>query len=270
MTVTVKVGIVGSSLTSTMVFTQTALTSPGFYPAAVQTGGYGNIHGGSYNRYLREGIRGMGTVTTALNVNTNFYYTTDYGMTVAETWPITNNFRETRDGLTMIVADYDSAEYIGALNNSYSPLAKADYAIQDNNGTMAIFNTAASSTKVYKMLISGEAGVLPAINTVTDLYEDGISTQAFSYPASAVPVIVQAGTTRAFMVIDPKTRLIYLGESQIFDTAAGVPFAVNLMVYIKNAAMYGSHFTDLLLDDENALPAPWDATYWGANAGVSR
>jgi hypothetical protein len=270
MTVTVKVGIVGSSLTSTMVFTQTALNSPGFYPAAAQTGGYGNIHGGSYNRYLREGIRGMGTVLTGLNVNTNFYYSTTYGMTPAETWPISNNFRDTRDGLTMIVSDYDSSPEVGALNNTFSPLAKANFQIMDNNGTSAVFNTGASSTKLYKLLVSGEAGVLPAISVTANLYEDGICTQAFSYPAGSVPIIIQSGTTRAFMVIDPKSRLIFLGESQIFDTVEGIPFAQNLMVYIKNAAMYGSHFTDLLLDDENALPAPWDATYWGANAGVSR
>jgi hypothetical protein len=267
--VTVKVGIVGSSLTSTMVFTQTALTSSSFYPAAPQTGGYGNIHGGSYNRYMRDGIRGMGTVTAAVNVNTNFYYTTTYGMNMAEPWPITNNFLATRDGLAMIVSDYDGVNEVGAMNNTNSPLRKAGYTLQDNDGTLAAFNTNVSGTKVYQLLVAGQGG-LPMISTTANLYEDGISTQAADYPDGAVPIIVQAGTTRAFMVIDPDNRLIYLGESQFFDTVEGVPFAQNLMVYIKNAAIYGSHFTELMSDDENAPAAPWDATYWGANAGVSR
>jgi hypothetical protein len=252
-----------------MVFTQSALTSSRFSPAAPQTAGYGNIHGGSYNRYMRDGISGMGTVMTAVNVNTNFYYTTTYGMNQAEPWPITNNFLATRDGLAMIVSDYDGANEVGAMNNNSSPLKKAGYTLQDNDGTLAVFNANASDAKVYKLLVLGEGG-LPAISTSVDLYEDGICTQAANYPDGAVPIIVQSGTTRAFMVIDPDNRLIYLGESQFFDTAAGLAFAQNLMVYIKNASIYGSHFTELMSDDEDAPAAPWDRTYWGDNAGVSR
>jgi hypothetical protein len=265
--VTVKIGIVGSSLTSSVVFTQSALTSTGFYPVAPQTGGYGNIHGGSYNRWFLAGIRGMGTVMGAVNVNSNFYSTTTYGMTAAEPWPITNSF-QTRDALTMVVSDYDGAANVGALNNTDSPLRKAGFMIMDNDGTSAQFNTAASNTKVYQLLVGGNVSGVPAVSTTANLYEDGISTQAFDYPDTAVPVIVQQGTTRAFLVVDPGNRLIFLGESQLFDTAEGAPLASNLMIFIRNAAMYGSHFTELMLDGDGALAAPWDATYWGANAGI--
>jgi hypothetical protein len=268
--VTVKVAIVDSSLSSSVVFTQTALTSPGFYPAAPQTGGYGNIHGGSYNRYMRDGVRGMGTVTTSVNVNTNFYYTTTYGMGATESWPVTNSFCNTRDGLVMVVSDYDSSVYVNALNNGSSPLFRAGFTIQDNDGTAAVFNSGVSNTKIYKLLVSGAVPGIPAVNTNVDLYEDGTSTQANRWPDTAVPIIIQNGSPRAFMVIDPGSRMIFLGESQLFDTAAGADFARNLMVYIRNAAMYGSHFTDLMKDGVGDLAAPWDATYWGPNAGIDR
>lgn len=268
---TVEVGIVGGGeSTQSITVDQTPLTATGFYPVAPQTSGYGNIYAGSYNTYFRDGIRAMGTVKTALDANTNFYYTTTYGLGATNTWPITNDFRNTRDALTMVVSDYYTSAYIDAMNNSYSPLHQAGFVLQRSSGTQAVINTAESTTRVYQLLVGGAVDGIPALSTDVNFVEDGISSQANAYPVTAVPLVVQSGTERAFLAIDPKTRLIYLGESQLFGNVVGRPLAENLMVYIKNAALYGSHFTDLMVDGVDAPAAPWDAEYWGANAGIAR
>lgn len=264
---TVVIGIVGSTLTKSITVNQTPLTATPFSVAAPQIGGYGNIHGGSYNIYFRQGIRSLGTVTTAISASSNMLYRNYEGLYAAYPWTMENNFRDTRDALTMIVSDEYAAFAVDALNNSNSPLKSNGFTIAQSSDLNASFNTSVSNTRIYQLLVGGVVANIPAVNTNANLYEDAVSTQVTVYPATTVPIIVTQGTNRAFLAIDPALGLIYLGESQFFDTPEGNPFLNNLLVYIKNAAMYGSHFTELLLD-QGGQPAPWDAV-WGANAGVS-
>lgn len=268
---TVEIGIVGSSLTKSITVNQTPLTASAFNVAAPQPGGYGNLHGGSYNLYFRTKLKAMGPVSLSISAGSNMLYRNYEGLYQDYPWSVENNFRGTRDALTMIVSDEYAPVFVNALNNGDSPLTAAEFSIAHAGSFMnATINTAANGTKVYQLLVGGAAAGVPAVDTSIDLYEDGVSTQVVSFPATTVPIIVSGGNTgRAFLAIDPQQRLIYLGESQMFDTVAGNPFLDNLMVYIKNAAIYGSHFTDLMIDGNGQLPAPWDNA-WGANKGVAK
>jgi hypothetical protein len=267
--VTVTIGIVGSQLEKSITVNQTALTSRTLNIVAPQTGGYGNIHGGSYNSFFLRGIKGMGTVSVTANAATNMFYRNYVGLYATYDWSVENNFRNTRDALMMLTCDAYDAAYISAINNVNSPFGiSKGFTITQQSGLNASFNSSESDTKIYQLLVAGAAsGILP-INTGVNLTEDATSTQVVTYPETTVPIIVSEGSGRAFLAIDPKLNLIYLGESQLFDTAIGNEFLNNLLVYIKNASIYGSHFTELMVDG-NELPAPWDEV-WGANAGVAR
>jgi hypothetical protein len=73
------------------------------------------------------------------------------------------------------------------------------------------------------------------------------------------------------LVIDPEKHFIFAGEMSHFEVGQmsgnRLEFTQNLVKYMENVTRYGSHFTDLLIEDgrPNAQPAPWDS-YWGANA----
>jgi hypothetical protein len=266
--VTVTIGIVGSSLEKSITVNQTALTAKSLSIAAPQTSGYGNIHAGSYNTYFLRGIKGIGSVSSAVSASTNMFYRNYVGLSSGYSWTTENNFLSSRDALMMVVCDPIDAGYRNAINNTTnSPFGSNGFIVSSQSGLNASINTQESATKIYQLLVSGTGG-LPAVNTFVDLYEDATSTQVTTYPDTTVPIIVSGGSTKAFLAIDPKFNLIYLGESQMFDTVNGNEFLGNLLVYIKNAAVYGSHFTDLMVDG-GALPAPWDES-WGANAGVAR
>lgn len=84
---------------------------------------------------------------------------------------------------------------------------------------------------------------------------DGVSNTVSSYPDDAVPVIMGSNGQPA-VVIDPKNKLIYMGESQLFDSGFSTSirsdkdrFLGNLQAYILNAAQRGSVFTDTFGDD---------------------
>jgi hypothetical protein len=113
------------------------------------------------------------------------------------------------------------------------------------------------------------------------MHEDNISSAVLRpLPLTAVPIVestradlsgwAKTGTGDVFLTIDPTHNIIYLGESQIFDTTYGDPFLTNFLIYVKLASMWGNTFTDLMIgvDGDSNLPAPWDDV-WGENKGIS-
>ena len=282
--VEVKVSIVGSpNLTRSMTFTQTALTSPGLYPYAPQTAGYGNIHGGSVNtRYVRtlkqhESAR----PTTSLTVNSNYLHMNYYGLAATYDWATVKNFRSQRDGLTFVTNDLDYNPALSMLNNSSSVLNGAGYVIGPVEGISVGHygrvntTTAVAATKIYKMVVNGQGGgttdISGTLNTSgTLMWTDNVSSYASTYPASAVPLLM-TNQNHVLLTVDPKNNIIYQGENQIFDTDNGNQLLANFIIYVKNASKWGSAFTDLMIDDEHegSQPAPWDP-YWGKNAGIAR
>ena len=143
-------------------------------------------------------------------------------------------------------------------------------------------NDRAKNTKVYKMLVEGLGGATSPITgtnlTRRDIYADAHSNIVSVYPASAVPILVDTSIAAGvltcydnepFLVIDPGNNVIFQGESQMFDTDAGNSFVDNFIIYVKLASMWGSHFTELMVEEgQGGKPAPWDTTEWGANAGI--
>jgi hypothetical protein len=113
-------------------------------------------------------------------------------------------------------------------------------------------------------------GPNPITSVTTNFGGDAIGTRATSIPASAIPILVRPDGSTS-LAIDPKNKIIYCGECQVFEgfnlSGNRHQFIDNLIYYVANAAKYGSHFTDMLRDDLN-VPAPWD-NHWGANKGVT-
>jgi hypothetical protein len=124
---------------------------------------------------------------------------------------------------------------------------------------------------------------------------DGINVQinaTAEMPESAVVLITKqnndsttaaSNTNDVLMLLDVENKFIYIGDSTLFWYDAYLTghrgtFLNNVMYYVANAAKYGSHFTDLLLEGDGgginprdlgdgrvAQPAPWDEAYWGRN-----
>jgi len=275
--VTIKVrlydttGSTPTELTKEITVSQSALTSPGFFPYAPQTRGYSNIHGGSYNHHYVRLLRRTAdaSVSTTLNVNSNYMHMNHYGLGANYDWSAARYFRENRDGLLIVNVDEDGRTAINMLNNSRSLLREWNYTVDDanrnGNGEISRTNT---DTKVYKMVIEG-AGGIGSVGQTSNLYVDNVSTYLSQMPATAVPLIRESNENKVLMAIDPTHNLIYQGEAQVFDTSRGDDLLHNLMIYIKNASKWGSAFADTMVDGTNAPAAPWDAS-WGANAGIER
>ena len=285
-TVTVKVGIVGTTLSKEMTFTQNALTSPGLYPYATQTTGIGNIHGGSLNtRYMtRLKLHEAARPSKTLTLNSNYMHLINYPLAATYNWAEVKTFRSQRDGLFLMDAEYNYGTYFAALNNDGSVFKDLGYTIKTSTGDDVAINQndRAKNTKVYKMLVEGLGGATSPITgtnlTRRDIYADAHSNIVSVYPASAVPILVDTPLisgvptnqdNEPFLVIDPKNNVIFQGESQMFDTDAGNSFVDNFIIYVKLASMWGSHFTELMVEEgQGGKPAPWDTAAWGDNAGI--
>ncbi len=109
---------------------------------------------------------------------------------------------------------------------------------------------------------------------VIGFYVDGVAnTIPGPWPESAVVLMTKINNdNHAILIVDIEHKFLWMGESQVFWNDTYLTnnrgaFLQNLICFVANASKYGSHFTDLLLEDgaTNAQPAPWD-NYWGANA----
>ncbi len=74
--------------------------------------------------------------------------------------------------------------------------------------------------------------------------------------STGIPVIIN-GEGKAILVIDPKNRLVFIGEEQVFDTGYNIKitgdkdrFLGNLLSYVLNAAINGSAFTEIFSDND--------------------
>jgi hypothetical protein len=289
--VKVKLQIVDSELSQEVTFTQSPLTSTGMYLYAPQRGGYGNAHSISANSRFIWALRKKEAAlpSTTLGVNNNYMHMNYEGLTnpAIDYWAPARNFRTQRDGLLYVVNDLDYDPFLSIINDNggksvLKELEYLTYPVQGVRvGNYATINTApeVTGTKIYKMLIQGEGGGTTDIEgyinlPTTTMFEDDISVGVSEYPESAVPLVLSSrlntGNPDVYMTIDPKNNFIFQGESQIFDTDNGNLFLNNFMVYLKLASMWGSAFTDLMVEDdqEGSMPAPWDAI-WGVNAGIS-
>lgn len=260
-----------------------------------------------YN-YVHVALNGNTTGIISNNPNANWsgYYT----------------WQAYADGLIAIVGHYRADK---VMNLADSPLMMAGYG-EVRHGTTAILkkgyiNTDESSKKVYRYLmdqspwdpiataveITGTSS--QTIGFYYDGYNHGIPVANVPWSATAMVVngsamtspnatsgnTVYPANSLASTVIDVDNGLLFMGETEHFGyhpnatdyvTNAHMRFIGNLVYFVKNAAIYGSHFTDLLIEGDNggvnprtftdiygrkrvAQPAPWNTTYWGANAELA-
>ncbi len=135
-----------------------------------------------------------------------------------------------------------------------------------------IANRTGSGITLASDLSTNPYGGIRGIN-----YHDGSSSMASTWPASAIPIaVIGTNPANAGFVIDPKDRVIYIGES-LYVGDGGIDSNCrdvwnNVNFWIAYASRYGSTFSDLLIEDETAagggMPAPWD-DWWGANKVTS-
>lgn len=181
------------------------------------------------------------------------------------------------DGVIVYAVDPDyNTIFSNSPTKTPSVLSERGYMYKVSSATPKInTNSAVQGTRVMKYLLKFGpfrkyvGNVLQNLDYITfNFYRDGASTavdpNSTPFSDGAVPVIVDENNS-PMLVVDPRGKLVYWGESQMLDTDTsgydsppiGVSsndkskFLANLVAYIVNAAQYGSHFTDLF--DESII-----------------
>ncbi len=290
---TITVSVEG--MTSTITVNQTALTARRMVGYGM-TGSpaYGGL-GNTYNRgwdgtsgeyglaqipgYSRLAVDNMNVGSIPGSVN--YLHVTPHISGTNGTnynWSVINDFIANRDGWTVISSQDNNGLF--PMNNAQSPTKRNGYnnsVYGSSNSWSQVFQDRDVPSKIYRFVTDqGHRSINPASINSAGFFNDIISnTIPKPWPSTAVVLMTKIDdTTQASLIVDIKNKFMWIGESQIFwhndylTNSRGI-FLDNLMYFIGNASKYGSHFTDLLLEDDQpeAQPAPWD-TYWGNNAGV--
>jgi hypothetical protein len=227
-----------------------------------------------------DGLGSLTAANAAVNSETTYLHVTAHGAATFNNWAVVTNFMDADRGWTVISVQ---GNLLGAINNATSPIRRAGYnnLVFDPDASNANIFTGHSNTKVYQFLMErGNTSLSINDPDITNFWNDGINTSIPGpWPNSAVVLMTKLG--RAQLLIDIENRFLYIGESQIFwyvGMAAdalrpwGQRYLDNLMYFLGNASRYGTHFTDMLLEEvgpaahPNAQPAPWDDV-WGDNRG---
>ncbi len=194
-------------------------------------------------------------------------------------WVNTNAFIDNNDGVFSFIADLEGTGRLTGINNWGRGWT---FTAPPNAGYGGTFHSNLFNTKMWEFVANRTGGPIlsETISTYGTgiqslVYHDVVSTVATAIPASAVPFVITGGNAYG-MVIDPKDRVIYIGES-LYVGDAGVDaanyptenFWINVAFWIAYSSRYGSGFSDMMIENESAagggMPAPWDE-WWGANA----
>jgi hypothetical protein len=281
---------VATPLTQTFSITQSPLTSAGLYAAnfRIQNNGatsyrylllYGTLSNSEYSPHYTTALGRIFNVVDGLPpANTTYLHAYAYDIydnaSATAGWSTVEAFRTGKDAIT--VASMETTVATSRLNSVNSVLRKLGYTLeQSSNPTTAASNTAVSvntasaGKRVYKFLITN--GKNPVPETAT-FFLNGQATEATAIPASAVPILRRTSTGRTTLAIDIPNKLIYIGELQAVGYTTGwntvrANFLNNLALYIRYAAEYGTHFTDMLNDSMTNVDDPWNAA-WGNNCAA--
>lgn len=282
---------VAGSLTQTINIAQTPLTSNGFAGMNINgsTHEWGRL-GNYYNQGWDAGLSAIqgwqritpdGTLsTTSVNSAVTYLHVVPQqsGSDAANwNWAVVNDF--IRNDRGFVVISQQSSD-VDACNNTYSPIYKAQYNALVYGGTPhhGTINSSYSATKLYQFVMDKGKTPLTASQITENFFTDGIFTSiAGTWPSSAVVFISRNGSPdKALLIVDIEHGFMYIGESQLFwmntttyTSGNRGTFRDNLLQFIAYASMYGTHFTDLLLESgPNAQPAPW-ADEWGDNRAAT-
>lgn len=290
----------GTGVTANISVMQQPLQSKGFYAWDANTNGWGSLIGGNYFGAYQSALNGWAGYRVSTNyVNTSYEETTYVHLSSRKlkiyNWSTINSFIANKDGVTVILGDDADANTV--LNDIESPLCQAGYSIASEKGGagasygLAVVNNNVSWTRIYQLLMKyGKHTKTPSLSSKTQpgagyihFKMDGYRSEATTIPFSAVAIVKNISSGNTIMAIDPKNKLVFLGECQIFESPENGKnidsygdangFMYNFLYYMENAAKYGSHFTDMLIDfvnegtsslKFNPVPPPWDEV-WGNN-----
>ncbi len=270
-TATVTLKLVGTEITKNFTVTQNTLTSKGVYAVNLRTG-WGSIGSatGNWFDYYATNVRkipgfSITNTPTTIPSNTTYMHVCDRNMSSGYDWSKVNTFMSSTDAITVLVGDDRGG--VSAMNNGFS--GRGYNFISPSGSTNGKANPAVADTRIMQLLTT-KGGTSITLASISEFNCGGDNTVATVIPDTAVPVIVKTNNSnQVMMAIDPANMMIYIGEGEMFHTATSgnrSVFCDNLFYYVGNAARYGSHFTDMLIDN-SAIPAPWDDV-WGANKGV--
>ena len=311
----VVVGIVGSSLQSTITINQTPLTAaPMVAWGLTGSPNYGAL-GDTYNRGwdgnsghwgLKQipGFRVLGSSAAngagTINASVNYLSVTAHIGGASGTnysWMAVKDYIKNRDAFTIIQSQDNYGR--GPLNNGNSPLRDAGYPMaeygRDVNGII-YEDTDNSNTRIWKFLFDESKNEFkPSDVTANNYwYIDGVNNwlPIDQLPGTAVVLIAKrvsdaangaSASNEAMLIVDVENKFIWMGESQLFWYDSWIDnnrykLLENLMYYVANTAKYGSHFTDLLLEEDAgpsgngnmgdgrvSQPPLWDEAHWGRN-----
>jgi hypothetical protein len=275
-------------LTQTITVTQNPLISAGLnaanysirYNSASNTNQYGSLTGATtnyspsphYGAAIRAAFTSVTNGPPSPSANTTYLHGYAYLITngTASTpgWNTMAAFRTSKDAITVAAMESDQSQT--NINGTNSVLHQLEYRLTTSTGTTAAsLNTASANTRIYKFLVTNGKNTVPS--TIT-FVKDTYATEATQLPSTAVPIIKYANNNNTLLAVDPANKLIYIGDLQAVGSNTGwaanpgrKAFLDNLVLYIKNAAAYGSHFTDMLNESMiNDVDDPWDAA-WGNN-----
>jgi hypothetical protein len=274
-------------LTQTISVTQNPLISAGTvaHSMQIQTGNGGSMSAGqwgalyctTYNgHYVNAVLANFTRNNGAPEANTSYLHAFSYGLTNlangAPGWTLTGNFRREKDAVTVLALVGGNLAQMNMPGMTPNVLGFTIVASSKTNSTSGRLETNSANTKIYRFLVTDGKSAITNPATLT-FYMDPTSTAASVIPSTAVSIIKNGNNGNSILAIDATQKTIYIGEPQALGYNFGwtanpgrQALLDNLMLYIRNAAEYGSHFTDLLNDSlPNNVPDLWD-TAWGDNA----
>jgi hypothetical protein len=282
-TVTVTVG---EGITKTMTVSQTPLEPR---PLVIHVAQGSNVWGtlgtsaGNYTRSLTSSFMSSGFTLLPAQRITNPVNSTatllSAALNNAGSWAQVDSYMKNFDTWSLLSTSASAAPF------DASPMRTlgytSSYGLYPNGSYYVTNDSRYTSTKIFQFLMDRNPKQPLAANTTINFYNDGIGRViiASGIPSTGVPIIANRTSGdgnygNASMVIDIKNKFVWMGESQHFDASGNVTgnrkvFMDNLVLFMTNAARYGSHFTDMLLEEsQGGTHAPWDADYWGRNVNA--
>jgi hypothetical protein len=293
-TLTVKVG----GMERTINVAQVPLTAKplSIYQSITDTH-YGSFYGSAHN-YISDGLNdyfidagfslqntgNINTWTEDVPENTTLLHSV-YNNDV--TWDKTNEYRAlSKENWSMIQGQTSAGR--DAMNNTSqsSPLAAAGhtgfaYGAAANAASSTYYANSGNTTKVMQYLLK-KSPKNYLEGTTQPFWLDGISVYipVTGIGSTGVPITIGANE-RCTAFIDISNRILWMGENEHWGNLQDNPsrfeggiaeFGQNIADFMAKAVAYGSHFTDLLLEEGTDLgdgrvaqPAPWDK-YWDESA----
>jgi hypothetical protein len=272
-------------LTQTFSVTQSPLVSAGLNAAnmriAANPASYSTEYGSLRNTVFEAKYsNAMGAIFSVVNGkpqdNTTYLHAFAFRMgSDVSLWEPINDFIE-KEGVTVLSMEEAGLTYVNRMNANGTTLNKQGYkiAVSGTEGgrlpRQGVLDIRSVNTRIYKFLVTNGKKYVP---DNTDFYKDGYATEATVIPASAVAIIKRNYNDNTLLSIDPANRIIYIGDLQSVGYDAGYDgnvwtserqcFLENLALYIQHTAEYGSHFSDMFIDNSN-VATPWDPV-WSDN-----